>query len=50
MQVTISVGLAARHPAMGDINDLLKAADTAVYAAKQNGRNGVCGAQIASVN
>lgn len=36
---SISVGVAARTPNMLDYEDLIKRADTAVYAAKQAGRN-----------
>lgn len=36
---SISVGVAARTPAMAGVSELLKAADEAVYAAKAAGRN-----------
>lgn len=39
--VTVSVGVAARLAGMHQISDLLKAADLAVYQAKQSGRNRV---------
>jgi diguanylate cyclase (GGDEF)-like protein len=38
-RVTISLGCAVRSSAIADIDDLLKAADEAVYAAKAAGRN-----------
>jgi diguanylate cyclase (GGDEF)-like protein len=46
--VTISLGVAARQPAHADPDDLIKAADTVLYRAKQNGRNQVwvCDADI----
>jgi diguanylate cyclase (GGDEF)-like protein len=39
--VTISIGVAYRNPSMHCPADLLKAADTALYAAKEQGRNRV---------
>ncbi|KJY83309.1 diguanylate cyclase [Vibrio galatheae] len=39
---SISVGVAQRTAEMEDYNDLIKAADNAVYAAKSLGRNRVC--------
>jgi hemerythrin len=36
---SISVGVAERNAGMGKIEDLIKAADEGVYAAKKNGRN-----------
>jgi two-component system, cell cycle response regulator len=38
-RVTVSLGCAERTPAIADIDDLLKASDEAVYAAKAAGRN-----------
>jgi diguanylate cyclase (GGDEF)-like protein len=40
--VTVSVGVAARTPSTKDPDALLKAADSALYEAKRNGRNRVC--------
>lgn len=39
--ITISVGLAEKGPSMQAVDDLLKAADDALYAAKRAGRNRV---------
>jgi diguanylate cyclase (GGDEF)-like protein len=41
-RATISLGAAERSPAMESIDDLLAAADRAVYLAKSRGRNQVC--------
>lgn len=40
--VTISIGLAAREAGMSDLGALVNAADKALYAAKQQGRNRTC--------
>lgn len=42
LHVTISIGIAVRTADMQSPSDLLKAADRALYAAKQAGRNRVC--------
>ena len=42
---SISVGVAARNPALKGVEDLLKAADDGVYQAKANGRNCVASIQ-----
>ena len=39
--VTVSVGVATLHLAMGTVDDLIQAADDALYAAKREGRNRV---------
>jgi two-component system cell cycle response regulator len=44
-RVTVSLGCAVRSAAIADIDDLLKAADEAVYAAKAAGRNTICESQ-----
>src|SRR5690606_13088649 len=41
LQVTVSIGAAAEEPANGDLQDVLRAADSALYAAKAGGRNRV---------
>ncbi|MEM6674656.1 MAG: diguanylate cyclase [Planctomycetota bacterium] len=40
--VTVSLGVAGSTPAMTSVDDLIKAADEALYEAKQTGRNRVC--------
>jgi two-component system, cell cycle response regulator len=42
IRVTLSIGVAERSASMDGPADLLKAADQAVYVAKQEGRNCVC--------
>lgn len=42
LQITISVGVAAMDAAMHGPDSMIKAADQAVYAAKQSGRNRTC--------
>ncbi|TML61099.1 MAG: GGDEF domain-containing protein [Actinobacteria bacterium] len=39
--VTVSVGLAIADPSRGDQGDLIRRADGALYAAKQNGKNSI---------
>ena len=46
LRVTISLGIAERTPAMSGPDDLLRAADDALYAAKDSGRNRVCLASV----
>jgi diguanylate cyclase (GGDEF)-like protein len=46
--VTISLGVATKSPGMKDCKELLKAADEALYAAKEAGRNTVRGNQPAT--
>ena len=45
LRVTVSLGVAERTDEMEDADDLLRAADDALYAAKDGGRNLVCQAQ-----
>lgn len=44
-QGSVSVGVAERTPSLEVFEELLKLADNAVYAAKQNGRNCVATVQ-----
>ena len=41
-QVSISIGIASREAAMSDADDLVNAADRALYRAKETGRNRSC--------
>ena len=41
IHVTLSIGVATVHTSRRDLDDLLAAADTALYAAKHGGRNRV---------
>jgi diguanylate cyclase (GGDEF)-like protein len=41
ISVTVSIGVCAGDPASAGLDDMLKAADQALYTAKQNGRNRV---------
>jgi diguanylate cyclase (GGDEF)-like protein len=47
LPVTISIGLAVRTPAMGDVGALIAMADRALYAAKSSGRDRVVVADMA---
>lgn len=42
LQVTVSVGMAMLEPFMSRAEDLIEAADQALYRAKESGRNQVC--------
>jgi diguanylate cyclase (GGDEF)-like protein len=42
LQVTVSIGVAALASAHHDLDDLITDADTALYQAKQSGRNATC--------
>lgn len=44
LSITVSLGVATRLPTMADHDDLLKAADNALYTAKRQGRNQVVAA------
>jgi diguanylate cyclase (GGDEF)-like protein len=39
LRLTVSIGIAEKSPKHGNIDQLIKAADEALYRAKQNGRN-----------
>lgn len=41
-QITISIGIACREPAMADMDAMVVAADQALYAAKEHGRDRTC--------
>ena len=47
--VTVSVGVAMREPDMQRVDELIKAADNALYAAKAGGRDRVVGPRLAPV-
>ena len=42
LQITVSIGVAALEEARRDLDELLAAADSALYQAKQSGRNMTC--------
>jgi two-component system, cell cycle response regulator len=42
IQATVSIGIACKEPAMADVDELVKAADKALYGAKHAGRNRTC--------
>ena len=44
LKITVSFGVAEYQKEMGDMKELLHQADTALYQAKETGRNKVCGA------
>ena len=42
LRVTVSIGVAVLEESRRDLNELLAAADSALYEAKQSGRNMTC--------
>lgn len=42
LNITVSIGLAAREPQDADLSDMLKRADKNLYRAKQTGRDQIC--------
>ncbi|UCD74183.1 MAG: diguanylate cyclase [Phycisphaerales bacterium] len=50
MKVTISLGVAQRTAEMAGVDDLLNAADAALYHAKNRGRNCVCTAPVVTTS
>jgi two-component system cell cycle response regulator len=42
IQITVSIGVASREAGMASEENMLLAADKALYAAKNNGRDRVC--------
>ena len=42
LQVTASIGVACRHDKLNTPDEVIKAADQALYKAKKGGRNKVC--------
>ena len=42
VQTTVSIGLAGKEPEMGSVELMVNAADKALYAAKNGGRNRIC--------
>ena len=48
IRITVSQGVAQMDTTMGDLNDLVQAADRALYRAKETGRNKVVSSLVAS--
>jgi len=48
-RITVSVGVALREPGMQRVEELIKSADNALYAAKAAGRNRVVGPRLTAV-
>lgn len=46
LHMTVSIGVATASDAQGDVEQLMKKADQALYTAKHNGRNQVCAAEF----
>ena len=44
LKVTVSIGYATSSPVLNSVNQVVEAADTALYQAKRLGRNRVCAA------
>jgi len=49
VRITVSIGVASMDESMTDVEHLVSAADTALYTAKEGGRNRTCSAAVQSL-